>query len=145
MPGTMHPMALGKRDELVGGGLERHLKFSGFNGYEAYDERVLGSGEFVEHIWREAELFHAGAEAPPPLDLIIERVATMSVSKRGLFLRGTVAIESRNLMLERLYAILPLGSSDAEELTYRSGGVFPRQVSWRLLGEEKVSESFRDC
>ena len=44
-------VALGKRDELVGGGLKQHLKYSGTNGHEAYDERVLRSGEFVEYIW----------------------------------------------------------------------------------------------
>ena len=70
-------IALGKRDELVGGGLKRHLKYSGTNGYEAYDERVLGSGEFVEHIWHETDSFHAEAAPPPPLDIIIERVAAI--------------------------------------------------------------------
>ena len=38
---------LGKRDELVGGGLKRLLKLSVLNGFEAYDERILGSGGFV--------------------------------------------------------------------------------------------------
>ena len=70
-------IALGKRDELVGGGLKRHLKYSGTNGYEAYDERVLGSGEFVEHIWSEADLFNAEAAPPPTLDVIIERAAAL--------------------------------------------------------------------
>ena len=36
----------GKRDELVGGGLRRSLKLSGSDEYEAYDERILGSGRF---------------------------------------------------------------------------------------------------
>ena len=70
-------IALGKRDELVGGGLKRHLKYSGTNSYEAYDERVLGSGEFVEHIWHEADLFNAEVVPPPPLDVIIDRVAAI--------------------------------------------------------------------
>jgi len=33
---------LGKRDELVGGGLKRLLKLAAINGFEAYDERILG-------------------------------------------------------------------------------------------------------
>lgn len=41
---------LGKRDELVGGGLKRYLTLSGSKDREAYDERILGSGEFVEHL-----------------------------------------------------------------------------------------------
>jgi len=45
----------GRRDELVGGGLRRSLGVSGASNYEAFDERILGSGEFVESLWREAE------------------------------------------------------------------------------------------
>jgi putative transposase len=40
----------GKRGELVGGGLLRSRKLSGSEGYEAYDERILGSGECVEGV-----------------------------------------------------------------------------------------------
>ncbi|MBW6512510.1 MAG: transposase [Desulfuromonadaceae bacterium] len=40
----------GKRDELVGGGLRRSLKLSGSKEPEAYDERILGSGNFVEQL-----------------------------------------------------------------------------------------------
>ena len=44
---------LGKRDELVGGGLKRHLKLTGASGFEAFDELGLGSGEFAELVWHE--------------------------------------------------------------------------------------------
>ena len=40
-------VAMGKRNELVGGGLRRSRKLDGSEGYEAYDERILGSGDFV--------------------------------------------------------------------------------------------------
>lgn len=40
----------GKREDLVGGGLRRSLKLSCSEGYEAYDERILGSGSFVEQV-----------------------------------------------------------------------------------------------
>jgi REP element-mobilizing transposase RayT len=45
----------GKRDELVGGGLRRSQGVRNLGEYEAYDERILGSGEFVESLWRETE------------------------------------------------------------------------------------------
>lgn len=42
----------GRRDELVGGGLRRSRGVSHSGDGEAYDERILGSGEFVEGLWR---------------------------------------------------------------------------------------------
>jgi putative transposase len=44
-------IALGRRVELVGGGLKRYLHFSGSEDFQAFDERILGPGEFVEGIW----------------------------------------------------------------------------------------------
>jgi putative transposase len=64
----------GRRDELVGGGLKRHIKLSGPGAWEAYDERVLGSGEFVEHLWQEIEKpDHSGL--PPDVNDVIGEVA----------------------------------------------------------------------
>jgi len=45
----------GKREDLVGGGLRRSQGVRNFGEHEAYDERILGSGEFVESLWREME------------------------------------------------------------------------------------------
>ena len=45
----------GKRDELVGGGLRRSRKLTGSEEYEAYDERILGSGTFVEQLQHETQ------------------------------------------------------------------------------------------
>lgn len=50
-----------RRKELTGGGLKRSLKGMGINpetnkDLEAYDDRILGSGEFVEAILKEAKL-----------------------------------------------------------------------------------------
>lgn len=45
----------GKRDELVGGGLRRSRKLSGSEEYEAHDERILGSGNFVEQLQQEMQ------------------------------------------------------------------------------------------
>jgi len=69
-------IALGRRDELFGGGLKRYLKLSGSQDFEAYDERILGSGEFVEQLWKETGNVDLPA-ASPPLEEIFERVATV--------------------------------------------------------------------
>ena len=45
----------GRRDDLVGGGLRRSLEASQPSDFQAFDERILGSGEFVESLWREIE------------------------------------------------------------------------------------------
>jgi len=45
----------GHRDDLGGGGLRRSQGVRNMGEYEAYDERILGSGEFVENLWRETE------------------------------------------------------------------------------------------
>jgi hypothetical protein len=42
----------GRRDDLVGGGLRRSQGVQRSGEYEAYDERILGNGEFVESLWR---------------------------------------------------------------------------------------------
>jgi REP element-mobilizing transposase RayT len=46
----------GRRDELVGGGLRRSsLDASCSSDYETFDQRILGSSEFVVRLWRETE------------------------------------------------------------------------------------------
>lgn len=45
----------GKREELVGGGLRRVLKQAGDGLITAYDDRILGSGDFVEQLRQEKE------------------------------------------------------------------------------------------
>ena len=67
---------LGRRDELVGGGLKRYLLWSGSEDPQAYDERVLGSGEFVEQLWQQTE--HPEKQSQQlPLDDLITKVATI--------------------------------------------------------------------
>lgn len=71
-------IALGRRDELVGGGIKRQLTLSGSREFQAYDERILGSGEFVEQLWHETESSQVQEEASPPsLQEVIEQVATV--------------------------------------------------------------------
>lgn len=66
----------GKRYDLVGGGMWRSQGTRNKGGYEAYDERILGSGEFVESLWRETE----SSEAQIPkitLDEMLQKAAAM--------------------------------------------------------------------
>ena len=72
----------GKRNELVGGGLLRSLKMAGFEEVQAYDERVLGSGEFVEQLRREKELSDR-LPVVMPLKELIERIAEAFGMKPG--------------------------------------------------------------
>jgi hypothetical protein len=72
-------VALGKQEELVGGGLRRSLhvredEAGAPRHRQAYDERVLGSGEFVEALWKTGAL---GEDTLPKLSLEVleERVA----------------------------------------------------------------------
>ncbi len=45
----------GHRDDLVGGGLRRSQGIRDSGECEAHDERILGSGQFVESLWRKTE------------------------------------------------------------------------------------------
>jgi hypothetical protein len=59
---------LGKRPELVGGGLRRSQKASGLEEeIESFDDRVLGRGAFVEALQQDANL---KAILPPKLSLL---------------------------------------------------------------------------
>lgn len=43
-------LLMGKRDDLVGGGLRRSLKLNDFREKTSYDERILGTGAFVDEL-----------------------------------------------------------------------------------------------
>lgn len=66
----------GQRNDLVGGGLRRSQGERNSGEYEAYDERILGSGVFVENLWRET----GSSEIAAPkisLDEMVQRAADM--------------------------------------------------------------------
>ncbi len=67
---------LGKRDELAGGGLRRYLKFSGSEDLESFDERILGSGDFVQRLLQETESTES-ATGSVTLEEILQCVATI--------------------------------------------------------------------
>ncbi|HBA89761.1 MAG TPA: transposase [Geobacter sp.] len=77
-------IAMGRRDELVGGGLKRYLLLSGAHGCQAWDERVLGSGDFVEQLWQQAERPEEPCKQLPLDDLIREVAAIFEIEVSAL-------------------------------------------------------------
>ena len=80
---------MGKRPELVGGGLRRSQALSGEVGeMMAHDDRVLGSGDFVESLSQEADL----CQRLPPgmsLDALQKEIAALyNLPTRNLAIRG---------------------------------------------------------
>ena len=64
----------GKRDDLVGGGLQRSLQSNNINEINTFDERILGTGSFVEKIKRHDKA--SGLRRTMSLDDIIREVAS---------------------------------------------------------------------
>lgn len=79
---------LGKRDELVGGGLRRHLKFTGSQGSESFDERILGSGDFVQRLLQETR-FSGPATVSVSLEDIFQHVVTFFSIEPSALLQGS--------------------------------------------------------
>jgi hypothetical protein len=90
----------GQRDELRGGGLRRVLKVAGNQQLTAYDDRILGSGEFVEQLQQEKVLTEKLANRIP-LAALIELVAKIAgtepqqVSERG---RKTAVVDAKSVI-----------------------------------------------
>ncbi len=82
----------GRRDELSGGGLVRSSGGACFvaggegRGRErwAWDERVLGSGPFVEEAWREVARAHAERPGGVPPGCGVEQLVEEEAGRRGL-------------------------------------------------------------
>jgi hypothetical protein len=88
---------LGRRDELVGGGIKRQLLLSGSHEFQAYDERILGSGEFVEQLWHESETTQPRMEtSPPSLQEITDEVATVYGIEPATLRQGSKQKEMAN-------------------------------------------------
>ena len=132
-------IALGKRDELVGGGLKRYLTYSGTNDHEAYDERVLGSGEFVEHVWHEANLFNDVAAPPPSLDEIIERVAALFGIEATTLPHGSKQKTISDARAAFCYVAIRMFGYGV--LTSQRDSDFPKLVSYLLRDAAKNSTS----
>lgn len=91
----------GRREDLVGGGLRRSLGEEsvqkGPKERQAYDERVLGTGAFVERMWRQED---RGGKSKPRLELeeLIRRAARhFGVDEQRILRRGKASalVEAR--------------------------------------------------
>lgn len=81
-------ISLGQREELVGGGLRRVLKLSGNELVTAYDDRILGSWDFVESLKRVKEVAER-MDNRIPITQSIKRVAELaSVDPQTVCQRG---------------------------------------------------------
>jgi len=82
----------GKRADLVGGGLRRSQGARNKGEYEAYDERILGSGEFVESLWRETETS----------DLVVPKISLDDMTQRAAVMLGVTVelLRQRNRIKE---------------------------------------------
>ncbi len=69
----------GRRDDLIGGGLRRSAKQARASEYEAYDERILGSTEFVERLLQEAGTLEISAPR-----LALEEIITRTARAFGV-------------------------------------------------------------
>ncbi len=111
---VMDGISQGKRDELVGGGLRRILQLTGYEKVKAYDERVLGSGEFVERLRKENELSDR-LPAVMPLNELVERIATLLEVKPEVLSqrsRGKRLTEVRSVI--SYVAVREMGHNGAE-------------------------------
>src|ERR1039457_12150 len=93
-------ITLGRREELVGGGLRRVLKMVGDELITAYDDRILGSGEFVEQLKQEKEIAER-LEVRMPLAQLVSLIAEIaSVESEALRQRGrkTMVADAKNII-----------------------------------------------
>jgi len=69
-------ISLGRRGDLVGGGLRRSQCDRGCEEYESFDERILGSGSFVDRL-KEEEQLRDKIGTRLSLSELIDRVCTV--------------------------------------------------------------------
>ncbi len=111
---VMDGISQGKREELVGGGLWRTLKLTGYEEVLAYDERILGSGEFVERLRKENELSDR-LPVVMPLKELIEQIATFLGIKPEVLrqrTRGKRLADARSVI--SYVAVREMGHNGAE-------------------------------
>lgn len=108
-------VSMGKRPELTGGGLKRsQLKDEKENGIGEYDERILGSGEFVASLRQEPKLSNRFSPAMGLGRLRQEVSAYYGIPAESLGQRGR---QNRNSQARELFCYLAtreLGCSGTE-------------------------------
>jgi len=111
---VMDGISQGKRKELVGGGLRRSLRLKRSEELQAYDERVLGSGDFVERLRQEKELSNR-LPTFMPLKELMEKVAKAFEINPGVLKqrnRSKDLAEARGVLC--YFAVREMGHNGAE-------------------------------
>jgi len=104
----------GRRDDLVGGERARSLKLTDGEAAGQYDERVLGKGEFVEHLRQEKGLSDR-LHRVIPLSELIERVGALFEMDARAFKehrRSRRIVEARDILC--YFAVREIGHRGAE-------------------------------
>jgi REP element-mobilizing transposase RayT len=144
----------GQREDLRGGGLRRVQKNSGNQQLTTYDDRILGSGEFVEQLRQEKELLEKLA-GRMPLVALIEHVAKISgaelqkLHERG---RKTAVVDAKGIICylgvrrlgysgEEVAKALSITRSGVSRGASRGGEAFAREPEkWEPL-ERLINKS----
>ena len=104
----------GRREELTGGGLRRVRQLTGRDETEPFDERILGSGEFVERL-RGGEVHSDNISGRMPIDELVERVAkTFGTQGENLKRRdrSREVVNARNMIC--YFAVREMGRNGVE-------------------------------
>jgi len=120
-------IASGKRDDLVGGGLKRsRAKYANIEEWGNFDERVLGSGGFVDML-QQHEVLRERITTPLTLSELISRVATaFNLPEDSMVLPGKARPVAEARGVVACLAIRELGYKGIEvgrELNLTSSGV----------------------
>lgn len=124
----------GKRAELVGGGLRRVLRFAGDDFVSAYDDRILGSGDFVEHLRHGTDITER-LESRPSLTQLIQLVANAAGIKQEALCqrrRGAALSEAKSIicyLATRRYGYS--GEAVAKSLGISRSVCVPGSITWR--------------
>jgi hypothetical protein len=110
----MEGISRGRREELTGGGLRRVRKLTGLEEIEEFDERILGSGEFVKRL-RQEKVLSDGISARMPIKDLVERVARVfgteveDIKRRK---RSRRVVDARSVI--SYFAVREMGRNGAE-------------------------------
>jgi hypothetical protein len=103
----------GRREELTGGGLKRSLKLLDLGESDAHDDRILGTGEFVERLRKEHDLSARMPNRPLLEALINKTVNHFGISPQILKQRrkGKKLAEARRVIC--YFAVREMGHNGA--------------------------------
>jgi REP element-mobilizing transposase RayT len=104
----------GHRPELVGGGLRRSRQASGQEECGSFDDRILGSGAFVETLCRDREIRHLLPSKVSLLELQETVSAFFAIKPEDILRRARLNSVSEARTVFCYLAIRKLGKSGAE-------------------------------